>query len=239
MKALLLAAGEGTRLRPFTLDRPKAMVEINGEPAVAYSLRWLRREGISEVVINLYHHGEVLERFVDDGSAFGLRVQYSHERELLGTAGALRPVAQFFTADSAFLVLYGDVLTNLRLAPVLALHERSGADATIVLTKVEDPTSAGVVAYDEAGRITRLVEKPRAEDVFSDWVNGGVYVCGARVVDYVASAGAQDFAHHLFPAMLRDGRMLMAYPSNAWSIDYGVPERLTLAEEAIRHGVYV
>lgn len=236
MKALLLAAGEGTRLRPLTADRPKPMVKIAGEPAVAHSLRWLHRQGVGDVAINLHHHPEILEIFVGDGSRFGVKVTYSVESEILGTSGALRPLGSFFRGEEVFLVLYGDVLTNLELRTVWYAHATSNADATLVLTRVDDPARAGIVAFDRTGRITRLVEKPQADAVFSEWANAGIYFCGPRVLEYVAHQGPQDFASELFPAMLRDGHHLLASPTNALVIDFGSPERLDMAAEAVRRG---
>ena len=229
MKALLLAAGQGSRLGPLTAERPKPMVEIGGEPGVAHSLRWLRRQGVTDVAINLHHHPDVLRQFVGDGARFGVAVTYSLEPAILGTAGALRPLTEFFRGAAPFVVLYGDVLTDLDLAPVLQAHQAAGADATIVLTRVDDPTRAGIVGFDERLRVTRIVEKPAASEVFSEWANAGVYVCGPAVLRHVAPAGAQDFARDLFPAMRRDGCHLLASPTEALVIDFGSPERLELA----------
>jgi mannose-1-phosphate guanylyltransferase/phosphomannomutase len=233
VKALLLAGGQGTRLRPLTDDRPKPMVDIGGEPAIAHALRWLRRQGVAEVAINLHSHPEVLRRFVGDGSQFDLQVIYSFESEILGTAGALRPLHEFFRADDAFVVLYGDVLTDLDLRPVQEAHAASRAAATIVVSRVDDPTQAGIVAFDGDSRISRLVEKPAASDVFSDWGNAGIYLCGPAVLRYVSADGPQDFARDLFPAMLRDGCHLLASPTTALVIDFGSPERLELARTSL------
>lgn len=240
MKALLLAGGEGTRLRPFTDDRPKAMVEIGGEPAIAHALRWLRQQGVTDVAINLHAHPEVLRRFVGDGARFGLQVTYSFEAEILGTSGALRPLRDYFRGEDAFVVLYGDVLTDLDLGPVRRAHAASGADATIVLTRVDDPTRAGIVAFDGGHRITRFVEKPAANEVFSDWANAGIYCCGPKVLHYISAPerfAPQDFARDLFPAMLRDGCHLLASPTEALVLDFGSPERLEQARTSMGQGV--
>ena len=229
MRALLLAGGAGTRLRPLTDDRPKPMVDIGGEPAIARALRWLHLQGVTQVAINLHAHPEVLRHFVGDGTRFGVAVTYSLETEILGTAGALRPLHDFFRDEDPFLVLYGDVLTDLDLRPVRRAHAESCADATIVLTRVDDPTRAGIVAFDGDSRITRFVEKPGADEVFSDWANAGIYLCGPAVLRYATHEGAQDFARDLFPAMLRDGCHLQASPTDALVIDFGSPERLELA----------
>jgi NDP-sugar pyrophosphorylase family protein len=236
MKGLLLAAGAGTRLRPLTSDRPKPMVEIAGEPAVAHSLRWLRRNGVRDVAINLHHHGDVLRGYVRDGRQYGIRVSYSVEPEILGTSGALRPLMGFLQDEEMFAVLYGDVLTDLDLAGVIDAHRRARPDATVVLTRVDDPTRAGVVAFDRVRRVTRMVEKPAANEVFSNWANAGVYLCGPRVLDFVSAEGPQDFARHLFPAMLAHGCFLLAHPSEAVVIDFGSPERLRDAEVTVKGG---
>ncbi len=236
MKALLLAAGAGTRLRPLTHDRPKPMVEIAGEPAIARSLRWLQQQGVTDVAVNLHYRPGVIRKFVGDGARFGVRVRYSLERPILGTSGALRPLASFFRNEEVFLVLYGDVLTNLELRPVLCAHEMANAVVTIVLTKVEDPTRAGVVGFDSDCFINRFVEKPLHHEVFSQWANAGIYLCSPTILAYVAAKGSQDFAHDVFPAMLRDGRRLLASPTRALVIDFGSPERREFAERAIRAG---
>ena len=238
MKALLLAAGQGTRLRPLTADRPKPMVEIGGEPAIAHAMYWLRRQGVSDVAINLHHHPQVLREFVGDGSKFRLNVTYSVEREILGTSGALRPLLPFFRNEDLFLVLYGDVLTNLDLSTVLDAHDAARPDATVVLTKADDPTRAGIVAFSEECRITRFVEKPAPSEVFSPWSNAGIYVCGPKVLEYVPAEGPSDFARDVFPAMLRGGCHLLAAPTDALVIDFGSIDRLELAAEAMQKGAF-
>jgi NDP-sugar pyrophosphorylase family protein len=238
VKALLLAAGQGTRLRPLTADRPKPMVEIGGEPAIAHAMYWLRRQGVSDVAINLHYHPQVLREFVGDGSKFRLNVTYSVEREMLGTAGALRPLLPFFQNEDVFLVLYGDVLTNLELSRVLDAHDAAGPDATVVLATADDPSRAGIVAFNEDCRITRFVEKPPAGEVFSPWSNAGIYLCGPEVLEYVPAEGASDFARDVFPAMLRDGCHLLAAPTDALVIDFGSPDRLELAAAAMQRGAF-
>jgi NDP-sugar pyrophosphorylase family protein len=236
VKALLLAAGQGMRLRPLTADRPKPMVEIGGEPAIAHAMHWLRRQGVSDVAINLHHHPHVLREFVGDGSKFRLSVTYSFEREVLGTAGALRPLLPFFQNEDVFLVLYGDVLTNLDLSSVSDAHDAARPDVTLVLTTADDQTRTGIVAFNEDCRITRFVEKPPAGQVFSRWSNAGIYLCGPKVFEYVPAEGTSDFARDLFPAMLRDDCHLLAAPTDALVIDFGSPDRLGLAAEAMRQG---
>ena len=238
MRGLLLAAGEGTRLRPLTLDRPKAMVEIAGRPAVAYALDWLQRNGVTEAAINLYHRPDVLQAYVADGSKFGVSIRYSLEApRVLGTAGALGPLRDFFQDEDEFLVLYGDVVTDLDLGPVLAKHRAAGADVTVVVNRVEDPAQSGMVVFDGDGRILQFVEKPDRRQVPSEWGNAGIYVCGPRVLDYIGSVIPQDFAYDVFPKMLAAGRKLVAYPTTAHVFEFGSIERLAKARAAVGNGL--
>jgi NDP-sugar pyrophosphorylase family protein len=237
VKALLLAAGEGTRLRPLTLDRPKAMVEVAGRPAVAYELEWLKAQGATEVAINLFHRPDVLRDFIGDGARFGLRVRYSPEAPVaFGTAGALDPLRDFLAGEEVFVVLYGDVLTNLDLAPVLAQHRAMGADATVVVGRVENPAESGMVVFDAARRIGRFVEKPAGPSP-SEWGNAGIYLCGGRLLDYVTAKRPLDFACDVFPRMIADGRTLGAFPTEAVVLEFGSVPRLARASAAIADGL--
>lgn len=238
MKALVLSAGLGTRLGRLTADRPKPMVEIAGEPAIAYILRWLRNHGITEVAVNLHHCPASLTEFVGDGSTFGVRVRYSFEQPLLGSAGALRPLRDFFSADPAFVVVYGDVLTDLDLSAVVAEHQRDEAEATLVVHEVDDVSQAGIVAFDDTRRITRFVEKPPRDQATSRWGNSGVYVCSSHILDRVAARPEipLDFGTDLFPAMLLAGARLRAWPTSAAVIDFGSPGGMERAEAAVQAG---
>ncbi len=238
MKALLLAAGLGTRLGSLTHDRPKPLVELGGRPMIDYSLAWLRRQGVDSAAINLHHMADRLRQYVGDGSAFGLEVHYSVEPELLGSAGALVPLRKFFQDAGSFVVLYGDVLTDLDLTPVLEQHQRLESDVTLVVTTADDPTRCGVVAFDADRAVTRIQEKPRREEVFSHWVNAGVYVCSSRVLEALPHPCPVpfDFARDLFPRSLAAGRTLAAYPTDEFVIDIGSRERLGEAARALRDG---
>lgn len=236
MKALLLTAGEGQRLRPLTADRPKPMVPVAGTPMVAYALAWLKANGVTEVALNTHYKPEPLMRFVGDGSAFGLSVRYSRERVLLGSSGALAPLRDFLAGDDPFLVVYGDVLTDLRLEPVLADHRLARADATIVLTQVDDPRRAGMVELDPAGWVQSLIEKPVEWTAPDAWANAGIYLLGPRVWDFVPPEGFHDFAFDLFPALIRAGGRVLGVRSDALVIDIGSHERLAGASALVESG---
>ncbi|HTC24537.1 MAG TPA: nucleotidyltransferase family protein [Acidimicrobiales bacterium] len=236
MRGLILAAGEGTRLRPLTADRPKPMVAVAGIPMIAYALDWMRANGVTEVAINTHYRPEPLVQFVGDGAAFGLSVRYSHEPVLLGSSGALAPLQTFFRDEACFVVLYGDVLTNQPLGPVIDVHFQAKADATLVLTEVDDPRRAGMVELDAQDGIHRLVEKPRDWPADSRWANGGIYLLGPGVWDFAPSSGYHDFGFDLLPAMLAAGRRLHGFRSHATLVDIGSHERLGDATRLVERG---
>ena len=236
MKGLVLAAGEGTRLRPLTADRPKPMVPVAGVPMIAYALDWMRANGVTEVAINTHYRPEPLLAFVGDGSAFGVSVRYSPESALLGSSGALSPLRPFLEGEEFFVVLYGDVLTDQPLGPVIDAHRRSRADATLLLTEVDDPRRAGMVELDAGDRVLRLVEKPPHWPASERWANGGVYLLGPRVWAFGPGSGYHDFGFHLLPAMLAAGARVQGFRSTRTLIDIGSHERLGQATAAVEQG---
>jgi NDP-sugar pyrophosphorylase family protein len=201
MKAMVLAAGLGTRLRPLTEDKPKCLVPLAGRPLIGWTLEWLRRAGVTECVINLHYLPEKVQQFVGDGSGYGLRVTYSYEPELLGTAGAVNKVASFF--DTPFYVIYSDNFSQWDIRKLKFEYERSNSIGTVAVHWREDVTQSGMVEFDQNNRILRLVEKPKPEGVTSHYVNAGFYYLNPRVLNYIPEGKPCDFAFHVFPEMLR------------------------------------
>lgn len=241
LRALVLCAGEGTRLRPLTLTRPKALVEVAGVPLAAHLLRWLRQFGVVDVAINLHYLPAAIPAALGDGSVFGMNIRYSYEEQLLGTAGAARRLASWFSGT--FLVAYGDILTDVDLTPLIQMHRASGVLATLGLTKVDDPTRAGIVVTEPSGRVQRFVEKPSTAEVpalldaqGTAWASGGIYVLEPAVLDLVPPDVPSDFGHDLFPQLLLQGAPVHALPLNGYLLDIGSLERLAQAEADARHG---
>ena len=235
-RALVLAAGEGTRLRPLTLNLPKAMVPVAGRPLLAHILAWLARYGIRDVAINLHHCPDVITDFFGDGSACGVRITYSYEERLLGTAGAARRL-QHFLRDGPFVVAYGDVLTDLDLTALLAFHRARvaatpGAAATLALYRVPNPTEVGLVGLDATGRITRFLEKPRPEEVFTDLANAGVLVAEPAVLDAIPEGRFADFGLDVLPGLLAAGAPLYGWPipEGTYLLDIGSLEKYAQAQ---------
>jgi mannose-1-phosphate guanylyltransferase len=232
MKAMILAAGEGVRLRPLTQRIPKCMVPCRGKPILEHTLEWLRQFGVTQVVVNLYHLPDVITDYFGDGSRWGMGITYSPEAELLGTAGAVRNVAWFF--DGPFLVWYGDNLSRCNIDRLAAFHCSKGGAGTIALHHREDPTSSGIVGLDDQDRITRFLEKPKAEQVFSHWVSAGIFVLEPEVLQDIPSQGAPDFGRDVFPSLLARGTPLYGYRlSEAEGLGWiDTPEDLRRMEEA-------
>ena len=181
---MILAAGRGTRLRPLTDEIPKAMVPFADKPLLEYVVRLLAQHGFDDLVINLHHLPQVIADYFGDGRAWGVSITYSLEDELLGTAGAVRQVADCF--DGPFLVYYGDNLTNFDLGDLWQTHQREGEIASIGLLWMDDPTTRGIIGLDAHHRIERFVEKPRPDQVFDNyWVNAGIYALQPEILDRI------------------------------------------------------
>lgn len=235
-RALILAAGEGTRLRPFTLDRPKPMLPIHGIPLLEHTVRWLCRHGITHIAINLHYCPHVITGHFGDGSAFGVQIAYSYEDPILGTAGAARKL-RWFLADGPFVVIYGDVLTDLDLSALLTFHRQvvardPSAQLTMCLYHVPNPTEVGLVGLDEAGRITRFIEKPSSKEVFTDLANAGILVIEPDILDHIPPNTFFDFGRDLFPRLLEAGISMYGWviPSQAYLLDIGTPEKYAQAQ---------
>ncbi len=227
---MVLAAGEGTRLRPLTLDRPKPMLPIGEKPLLEHVVTWLRRHGITDIAINLHHEPESVTDYFGDGHCFGVSITYSYEERLLGTAGAARRLQSFF--EGTFVVVYGDVFTNLDLTRLIAFHSISSTlfdlpipFLTLALYRVDNPSACGVVELDGRGRVTRFVEKPPPDRVFSDLVNAGVMVLEPGILKYIPPDTFYDFGRDLFPRLLAVGIPLFGTPiaEDEYLVDIGTP----------------
>ncbi len=204
MKAMILAAGEGTRLRPLTLALPKPMIPIANIPLLARTIGLLRAHGVTEIAVNLYHRPDVIRDALGDGSALGVRLVYSDETALLGTAGGVKRMETFL--DETFLVLYGDNLYQADFAPLIAFHRARKADVTIATFTAPNPSACGLVVTGDDGRVTRFQEKPPPAEVFTDQANAGVYVVEPHVLKCVPDHIASDWGHDVFPVLLASAR---------------------------------
>jgi mannose-1-phosphate guanylyltransferase len=201
MKAMLLAAGLGTRLRPLTYELPKPMVPILGRPVMEHIMRLLARHGFDDVVANLHYFPDLIRDTFGDGSRHGIRLVYSFEPELLGTAGGVRNASEHFGGET-FLIISGDALTDIDLTALWRRHKEAGGIATLALKRVDDPSELGVVIVNDDGRIQGFQEKPAAGEELSNLGNCGIYVFEPEIFDYFPDRPFVDWAQDVYPALL-------------------------------------
>ncbi|MDH7578017.1 MAG: sugar phosphate nucleotidyltransferase [Bacillota bacterium] len=219
MKAVIMAGGAGTRLRPLTCGCPKPLVPVLNLPVMSYLVSHLKCSGINEIAVTLQYLPEAITRYFGDGSDFGVRLSYYRESVPLGTAGGVKNAAPFL--DETFLVMSGDALTDFPFTEALDFHKRTGALVTIVLTRTTNPLEYGLVITEKSGKILKFVEKPGWGEVFSDTVNTGIYILEPEVLDYVPAGVPFDFSRDLFPLLLRERKPLFGFIASGYWCDIG------------------
>jgi len=234
-RAIILAAGGGTRMLPLTLHTPKPLLPVAGKPVLTHIIEWLRDHSVRDLAINLHHHADAIVATYGDGSELDVHITYSREEQLLGTSGAVRRLSAF-AGDQPVIVAYGDVLADFDLGALMAFHQRARESdpnlaATLSLYHVTNPTEVGLVDLDAAGRITRFVEKPAPDQVFTDLASAGVLILEPRAIQCIPPDTFHDFGRDLFPHLLRDGLSLYGWvaPPGSRVIDMGTPEKYALA----------
>ena len=234
-KAMILAGGMSTRLYPLTKQVPKPLVPVAGEPITAHIMRWLRSFGYTEVAINIHYLAEAIEEALGDGLRYGVELNYSHETELTGSAGAIKPLQSFFT--DTFVVVGCDDLTDANLEALVAFHKERGALATIGLIDADEVDQYGVVITDERGRIVEFQEKPPKGAERSKLVNTGIYVFEPAIFDYIPAGAFYDFGKGVFPALLAAGAEFYGMRlGGAYWRDIGTPSEYRLATADVLAG---
>lgn len=220
IKAMVLAAGAGTRLRPLTFETPKPMVPVVNRPVLHHVLDNLLRHGVKDVMVNLYAHADQIRGYCGDGSQWSLKVQYSQEAKLLGTAGAIKRVEEFFK-DGPFFVMSGDGLSDIDLTDMYAFHKKHKSIATMATKAIDTRFEYGVTLTEGPGRIKGFLEKPSWGDVFSNKVNTGIYLFEPEVFKYIPKNQVYDFGHQLWPKLLKLRKPIFAYETKAYWTDVG------------------
>ncbi|HEX6511864.1 MAG TPA: mannose-1-phosphate guanyltransferase [Chloroflexota bacterium] len=232
MKAVVMAGGEGSRLRPLTIGRPKPMVPIVGKPVMEHIIELLRAHGITDIVVTLQYLPAVIEDYFGDGSAFGVNLTYTVEDQPLGTAGSVKYAMRHL--DETFLVISGDAITDFDLTQIIDFHRRREALATLTLYRVPNPLEYGVIITDEEGRIQQFLEKPSWGEVFSDTVNTGIYVLEPSAMDQVPME-MYDFSQQLFPSLLEQRAALFGYIAPGYWCDVGnLPEYMRATADILQ-----
>jgi len=235
MKAFILAAGLGTRLRSLGLDVPKVMVPIGGKPLLEHHLELFKRQGIREFIVNLHYLPEKITDYFGDGRKFGVSITYSHEPELLGTAGAVKKMEADLRGGS-FIVFYGDNLVRVDFAPLVEFHRARQAEVTVALFASPEPWTGGVVETDSNGRVLRFVEKPDRKQVSTNLISAGILVLEPQVLDVIPAGQFYDFGRDVFPKLLAERRPVYAMEPKAYIQDVGTPERLAKAQRDFEKG---
>jgi mannose-1-phosphate guanylyltransferase/phosphomannomutase len=220
MKAVLMAGGSGTRLRPLTCDLPKPMVPIINKPIIWHIANLLKKHNFYDIIVTLHYLPDIIKNYLKDGSEIGVNISYSvEEGSPLGTAGCVKNIQN--NLNDTFIVISGDSLTDFDLTKAIEFHRNKNSKATIILTRVSNPLEYGVVITNEEGKIERFLEKPTSSEVFSDTINTGIYILEPEVLNYLPSNVEKDFSKDLFPLLLKNNEPLYGYVSEGYWCDIG------------------
>jgi len=232
MKAVILAAGKGERLKGVIDSIPKPMVQINGKPILEHNIKWLRNYGITDIYINLHHLPDMIRSYFSEGSRWGVSIVYSYESELLGTAGAVRKIAGECRGyeKEPFLVVYGDnLLSDFNLNQIINFHKTKMGIGTIVLYRKKEVNQSGIAIIDNENKIIKFIEKPKPNEAMSNLVNTGIYVLEPRILEYIPKNGFSDFGKDIFPEIIRSGKSLFGIVLEKRLIAVDTPELLEKA----------
>ncbi len=246
MKAIILCAGKGERLKPLTSNIPKPMIPINGKPLLEYLILLCKKYGIRDIAINTSYLPEKIKEYFGDGSKFGVDIRYSFEQELLGAAGALNNFRDFLDSSEPFIVLYGDNITDVNLDKMIKFHKEKKALATLFLHKQEmadEKTTPGAVVFDAENRITNIIENPNKKQIEflknipdnRKLTNSGIYILNPEVLEFIPE-DFSDFARDIFPELIKKGKNLFAYYSDCYFKEVGQLSRYNLAKQEIESG---
>ncbi|MFE1358887.1 sugar phosphate nucleotidyltransferase [Streptomyces harbinensis] len=235
MKAVVMAGGEGTRLRPMTASMPKPLLPVANRPIMEHVLRLLKRHGLNETVVTVQFLASLVKNYFGDGEELGMDLTYANEEKPLGTAGSVKNAEEALKDDS-FLVISGDALTDFDLTDLIAYHRERGALVTVCLTRVPNPLEFGITILKEDGRVERFLEKPTWGQVFSDTVNTGIYVMEPEVFDYVEPDVPVDWSGDVFPRLMKEGRPIYGYVAEGYWEDVGTHESYVKAQADVLEG---
>ncbi len=209
MKAIILAAGKGERLKPITDKIPKPMIEIKGRPILEHNITLLKKYDISEIFINLHHLPEVIKNYFENGNKLRVNINYSFEKTLLGTAGAVRKIAdKYWKRPERFILLYGDNLFEYDLGEIINFHMTKKGIATIAVCKKEDVSESGIVLLNHEYKVLKFIEKPKSDEIVSHLVNTGLYILEPEVLNYIPANKVFDFGKDVFPDLIQKGEKI-------------------------------
>ncbi|MBD3362809.1 NTP transferase domain-containing protein [Candidatus Dojkabacteria bacterium] len=222
MKAIIMAAGLGTRLAPFTDQLPKPLMPVNGKPVIVYQLEWLAQNNIKEVGINLFHLGEKIEKFLGDGSDYEIRITYNKQEELSGTGGDLKKFEDFIE-DENFILINGDNLFVVDFNDFQEVHDNKGGIGTLYAREWEDPTRRAIIDIDHDNKIRKFKEKPKPDEVFSNIAVSGLYIFENKILEYIPEGEFTNLSYDIIPKVLASGEEIYAYIDDGYFADIGNP----------------
>lgn len=234
MKALFLAGGMGTRLKPLTDNLPKPMVPIMNKPLLERSMENLSKYGIRDIVISTGYMSQYIQDYFGNGNKFGLDIEYICEDSPMGTGGAIKKTARLF--DDTFLVFNADILCNMDFSELVKYHKAKSAAVTIAVTHVDNPSEYGVIEYDKNGYAVSFTEKPEADKIKSNYINAGVYVFEPEVLSDIPYDLPVSVERETFPALLQEGQKIAVYNGCTYWMDIGTPEKYLQTHEDIMSG---
>ncbi len=223
LKAVILVGGPGTRLQPLTFSVPKSLVPVLNRPVMEHMIAYLKQFGVEDIILTLSYLPDAIRNHFGDGRDFGVRLTYCLEKDPLGTAGAVKNAGD--QLDSSFIVLNGDVFTEMDLAEMHSFHVKKKARATIALTWVDNPSAFGVVETDSGSRVQRFIEKPPPGTATTNWINAGTYILEPEVLNYIPANQHYMFERGLFPRLLDAGEPVFGYPYRGYWLDMGTLEQ--------------
>ncbi|MBD8069144.1 nucleotidyltransferase family protein [Bacillus sp. PS06] len=216
MKGVIMAGGKGTRLRPLTYHMPKPMVPLLHTPVMEYSIELLKKHGITEIAVTTGYLGNDIKQYFGNGSSWGVELTYFDEITPLGTAGSVKNAEAFL--DETFVVISGDILTDFDLTDGIHFHETKNSTLTILMKQMNNPSEYGILTTNSEGKVNRFLEKPTCNEIFSDFINTGIYIVNPSIFSYIPQGECFDFSKDLFPLLLqKDGRVYGFVVSGYWS----------------------
>lgn len=236
MKALFLVGGMGTRLRPLTNKIPKPMIPIMGKPLLERSILNLKSVGIKEVVLSTCYRAQYIQRYFENGEKLGMKIYHVKEDIPLGTGGAIKNAEEYF--DDTFLIFNSDILSDIDIKEFIKYHREKGADVTIAVTQVDDPSMYGVIEYDENDYAISFKEKPQPHEVTSNFINAGAYIFEPKVLEEIPAGRVVSVEKEVFPQLIEKGYKIAVYKGCSYWIDIGTPERYLQAHMDIMSGKY-
>jgi len=223
LKAVILVGGPGTRLQPLTYSLPKSLVPVLNRPLMEHMIAYLKQFGVEDIILTLNYLPDAIRNYFGDGRDFGVSLTYCLEKDPLGTAGAVKNAGAYL--DSTFIVLNGDIFTEMDLSDMLSFHIKKKAQATIALTWVDNPSAFGVVETDSNSRVKRFIEKPPPGQATTNWINAGAYILEPEVLEHIPINQHYMFEKGLFPRLLDAGEPVYGYPYRGYWLDMGTLEK--------------